>query len=192
MNMIGIPIGFYGYLFPGNINLMVLELYSTKRYFFLSFMALLILIFESLYCFCTLNFLNESAMKQPWFQYVEWAAYLLTLSMGIWMFFETLPPLKAGNNNIRRGIFSTIIHPQQIPFWLLMGVLFHDALHNMADKWSLPVFVVYNAIGTSLVLCCYAFFGKKLMSFFNLKMRQVNRLAGLLFIIISVISILNK
>ena len=29
MILIGIPIGLYGYLFPGNINLMMLEIYRT-------------------------------------------------------------------------------------------------------------------------------------------------------------------
>ena len=34
MSIIGIPIGFYGYLFPGNINLMVhfkLKIYTVKE-----------------------------------------------------------------------------------------------------------------------------------------------------------------
>ena len=192
MNIVGIPIGFYGYLFPGNINLMVLELYSTKRYLPLFFITLLILIFESIYCFCTLYFLNQSAMQQAWFGYVEWGAYILTLCMGLWMLLEKSTTIKGRQYNIHRGIINTIIHPQQIPFWLLMGVLFHDSIHNMMDKWSLPLFVVYNAIGTALVLGCYAFFGNRLMSFFNLKMKQINQIAGVLFIIISVVSILGK
>jgi hypothetical protein len=32
MSIIGIPVGFYGYLFPGNINLMVVELYAAKKF----------------------------------------------------------------------------------------------------------------------------------------------------------------
>ena len=192
MSIIGIPIGFYGYLFPGNINLMVLELYSEKRYLQLLFIAALILIFESIYCFCTLYFLNESAMRQAWFGYVEWGAYLLMLCMGLWMLMEKTTTAKGQKYNIYRGIINTIIHPQQIPFWLVMGVVFHDSIHNMMDKWSLPLFVVYNAIGTALVLGCYAFFGNRIMSFFSLKMKQLNQITGVLFILISVLSIVGK
>jgi hypothetical protein len=192
MSIIGIPIGFYGYLSPGNINLMVLELYNMKRYSLLALISILVLTFESLYCFITLHFFNKFGIGQQLFLWIEISAYLLTLLMGVWMISEKKNKIKNTKNTLYRGVFSTIIHPQQIPFWLSIGILFHDTIFHDMDKWALPFFVIANAAGTLLVLATYAFFGKKLMSFFNLNISHINKIAGALFIVIAMASILNK
>ena len=58
MSIIGIPVGFYGYLFPGHINLMVVDLYAAKKFKLLSIILALIVVFESIYCGVSLTFLN--------------------------------------------------------------------------------------------------------------------------------------
>jgi hypothetical protein len=192
MSIIGIPIGFYGYLSPGNINLMVLELYNKKRYTLLMLITLLVLTFESLYCFVTLHFFNKVSIGQQLFLCIEISAYLLTLLMGVWMISERKSVVKNTKNTLYRGVFSAIIHPQQIPFWLFMGVLFHDAIYHEMDIWTLPLFVLANAAGTLLILTAYAFFGNKIMSFFNLNISHINKIAGGIYIVIAMASILNK
>ena len=77
MILIGIPIGFYGYLFPGNINLMVLELYSTKRYQLLILMLILIVLFESIYCGVSLRFLNAIKSNSGFYNSIEFISYVL-------------------------------------------------------------------------------------------------------------------
>ena len=88
MSLIGIPIGFYGYVFPGNINLMVLELYTSKRYKFLMLMLSLIIIFESIYCVVSLIFLNSIRNNLKFFAIIESTSYTLILVMGLWMLLE--------------------------------------------------------------------------------------------------------
>ena len=85
MSIIGIFIGFYGYLFPGNINLMILELYKNKQYNKLLLAMIIILLFESLYCFFTLYFLYKININQKIFHSLEIGAYILTLAMGLYI-----------------------------------------------------------------------------------------------------------
>ena len=58
MSIIGVPIGFFGYLFRGNINLMVVELYGAKKFRLLSMILTLIIVFENIYCGVLLRVLN--------------------------------------------------------------------------------------------------------------------------------------
>src|SRR6266851_9399868 len=118
MLLIGIPIGLYGYIFPGNINLMVLEIFRTKKYRFLLIILGLILSFESIYCFTSLTLLDSLKSNQKLYSSIEFFSYILIFLLGLWMLFEKRNNnVKSYRNTIYRGILSMIIHPQQIPFW---------------------------------------------------------------------------
>jgi small neutral amino acid transporter SnatA (MarC family) len=84
----GIAIGFYGYLFPGNINLMVVDLFHSKHYKRLVLVLALIVLFESIYASISLIFLNEFNTTTTLYKNVEFAAGILILIMGLWMIFE--------------------------------------------------------------------------------------------------------
>lgn len=191
MSALGILIGFYGYLFPGNINLMVLDLFAAKRYYFLFIAATVVVLFESLYCFFTLHFINQIDVKSDLFYFIKLLAYLLTLVMGLWMVFEKSAMDKNNQGNIQRGIISAVIHPQQIPFWLLMGFIFHDIIFSEMNSWAMPYFVIYNAIGTFMILFCYAFYGNQLLRFLKLKINTLNKSIGIFYIVISIVSLIK-
>ena len=88
MSALGILIGFYGYLIPGNINLMILDLYSSGRYCILGLIGILVIAFESIYCFFTLQFFNQINIRPELFHYIELSAFAITLVMGLWMVLE--------------------------------------------------------------------------------------------------------
>lgn len=186
MILIGIPIGFYGYLFPGNINLMVLELYNTKRYQLLILMFALIVVFESIYCFASLTFLQEIKSNVKFYSTIEIVSYLLIFIMGLWMLFEKRNNKTAAHQNtITRGVISIIIHPQQIPFWVIAGVLVNRVVNVNMDLWTLSGFVFFNAIGTSLVMFSYMFFGKKILEYFKFNNTHINKAMGVVYILLA-------
>ena len=88
MILIGVPIGFYGNLLPSNINLMALELYSTKRYQLLIVMFAMIVLFESIYCVVSLTLIKEIKGNTESYSPVELVSYLLIFIMGLWILFE--------------------------------------------------------------------------------------------------------
>lgn len=186
MILIGIPIGFYGYLFPGNINLMVLELYNTKRYQLLILMCVLIVVFESIYCFASLTFLKEIKGNIKFYSTVELVSYLLIFIMGLWMLFEKRNNKTATHQNtISRGVINIIIHPQQIPFWVIAGVLVNRVVNVNIDIWTLSGFVLFNGVGTLLAMLSYMFFGKKILGYFKFNITHINKAMGVVYILLA-------
>jgi len=186
MILIGIPIGFYGYLFPGNINLMVLELYSTKKYQLLILMLALIVVFESIYCYVSLTFLKEIKGNIKFYSSVELVSYLLIFIMGLWMLFEKRNNKTASHQNtISRGVISIIIHPQQIPFWVIAGVLVNRVVNVNIDVWTLSGFILFNAVGTLLAMLSYMFFGKKILEYFKFNITHINKAMGVVYILLA-------
>ena len=184
MSIIGIPIGFYGYLFPGNINLMVVELYSSKKYQLLFLMLTMITVFESLYCGTALTFLNKLDTKSYIYRNIEFVSYVLVFLMGLWMILEKRDNKKAAHQNtIIRGVLSIVFHPQQIPFWIVAGILVNKIIPLYEDRNVLFLFVLYNAIGTLLVMGLYMIFGKKLLNYFSFNISHVNKVMGSVYIV---------
>ena len=192
MIVLAMLIGFYGYLFPGNINLMILELYATKRYSILTLVGVIVILFECLYCYFTLQFIDRLNDNQQLYQYLEWSAYLLTLIVGLWMLLEEKTKNEHRKGNIYRGLLSTIIHPQQITFWIVMSVLFNNIIYFEMNSHALPAVVFFNAIGAALVLWCYAVYGSKLLDLLKLKISTISKSIGAFYIVYSLFSLINN
>lgn len=185
MILIGILIGLYGYLFPGNINLMVLDLYRTKKFKLLFFILVLILVFETMYCSVSLNFLTFIKEDSSLFFKFKFGSYLLLVVMGLWMLFENRKNLVATQKNtLYRGVFNTIIHPQQIPFWLIVGV-FINSIIDTTNIYTLSGFVLFNAIGTLLVMILYMFFGNKILDYFKLNLSHLTKIMAVVYLLVA-------
>jgi sulfite exporter TauE/SafE len=185
MSIIGIPVGFYGYLFPGNINLMVIDLYGAKKFKLLSIILILIVVFESIYCGLSLAFLNTIKSNNSFYRSIELISYALIFIMGLWMILEKKHNKNATHQNtIIRGAFSIVIHPQQIPFWVVAGVLVNKAVRLDINSGALLLFILYNAIGTLLAMFTYMIFGKKLLNYFRINISHLNRGIGSAYILL--------
>lgn len=185
MLLIGIPIGLYGYIFPGNINLMVLEIFRTKKYKFLLIILGLILGFESIYCFTSLTLLDSLKSNPKLYSSIELFSYILIFLFGLWMLFEKRNSHeKSYRNTIYRGILSMIIHPQQIPFWVVAGILINRFTHLNTSNGSLLSFVFFNAVGTLLAMGIYMFVGNKILNFFKFNIVQINKAMGGVYILL--------
>src|SRR5258708_13166544 len=90
MILIGIPIGLYGYLFPGNINLMMLEIYRSGKTRFLIMMLGLILVFESIYCVVSLTFLDSIKSNHRLYATIEIISYAMIFLLGLCMLLDTI------------------------------------------------------------------------------------------------------
>lgn len=186
MSFIGIPIGFYGYVFPGNINLMVVELYTSSRVRFLFFTLGLILFFETFYCIVSLLLLNTLKFNTSIYNTIELVSYIMVLLMGIWMVVENKKDQqKSKKNTVYRGLLSIIFHPQQIPFWVIMGVVVNKFVPFTANHQALYQFAFFNAVGTLLAMVFYMIFGSKLFNYLKLNILQINKIMGSVYIILA-------
>lgn len=186
MYILGIVIGFYGYLLPGNINIMVMQLYTEKRMQFLIAVILLIVLMESVYCFATLSLIQLLPKETAVFQLIKISAVALSFLLGLWMLLEKKQKNNNAPHNITRGIFSIFVHPQQITFWVLTSVLFQSTFDSVTAQNQLPLFLLCNAIGTLAVILLYTFAGSSLLKMLDVNFRRVNQSTGLLYIILSI------
>ena len=188
MSLVAFFIGLYGYLFPGNINLMVMDLYRRGKYILLFWMLLLIVLIESLYCGGTLLFIEFLKDNKTTFSLFKLISFLLLILMGIWVLYDSnKSEEKFSKSTFTRGLISIIIHPQQIPFWMLIGL----AINPIKDTTQFIPFVVFNALGTLTIMLAYMILGNRILDFFKLNLAQASRLLALLYIAIGTFSLLN-
>lgn len=186
MNIIGLPIGLYGYLFPGNINIMMIDLYRNKKFNLLVIGLIAMAVFETIYCIGTLQFLETIKTNVALFKAIEIISFLMTLAMGMWMLFEKKKdPNKVNKSNTMRGFISIVFHPQQIPFWVIIAVLINPLLNN-EEAYSLTLFAFSNAIGALLAMLIYITIGSRMISFFNINSNNINKAIALVYIGMSV------
>lgn len=185
MSSIGIIFGFYGYIFPGNINLMILDLYNSRRYRTLILMLALVLIFESIYCVVLLMLLNNTKVGANYFSLFKSVSYIFIFIMGLWMLLERKGNKKnTPKGTISRGVLNMVIHPQQIPFWIIAGSILSGKLNLTQNNWAIFSFSFFNAVGTLLAMIVYMFLGGKLLNYFNLNILHINKAMGLLYILL--------
>jgi len=183
MIFLGLLIGFYGYIFPGNINLMFVELYRCRKYRSIFLILLLALIFESIYLFISFRLLGAISSKERLFTCIQYISYGLILCMGIWMLLEKTQNRKATHlHTLYRGIISIIVHPQQIPFWLVTGLLIHSRMLFSSDNTVFYGFLFCNAAGALAAFIFYMLSGKLLLDYFKLNTGIINKGMGVLYI----------
>lgn len=182
MSLIGIPIGLYGYLFPGNINIMMLDLYRNKKFKLLVCALITMLVFETIYCIGTLQFLQKINTNVIFFTTIEICSFFMTFIMGMWMLFEkNIAQKKVKNSNILRGFISIVFHPQQIPFWIIMAVIIKPYLNNY-EQHPMALFALSNAIGALLAMVIYIKIGSKIIDFYGINTNSINKCVAIIYL----------
>ncbi len=165
---------------------MVMELYATKRYRLLIFLLGLILVFECIYCILSLSFLNAIKSNGKLYAAIGLISYVLIFVMGLWMVAEKKSNEKATHQHtIFRGVFNIIIHPQQIPFWVVAGILLSRVLQFNIYNRAFEAFVLFNAIGTLLAMLLYMIFGNRLLNYFKVNIAFFNKIMGTGYILLA-------
>lgn len=178
--LIGIAIGFMGYLMVNNINLSIIEIKGENKKTKLTIFIILALLLECIYCFFSLyglQFLMDYPTIILTAQYVS-VAFLFIL--GLWSLLEQPKnQTQMRENIIRRGYWSIFVHPQQIPFWFFWGIILIKKEYLHTDSLSLIVFALANAAGSLLILLGYAAYGNKIISMLNVKRKHLKNLVGI-------------
>lgn len=190
--LIGLLIGIWGYLIVGNINLSVIELSEKKNSRWLIFFIALAILFEFLYCFFTLYALQYLMDFPTVISIAQYTSVAFLLIIGFWSLLEKVKtPKELSRNIIRRGYWSIVVHPQQIPFWFFWGIILMDKEWLSTSTGSLIGFSLANSIGGLLILICYAFFGSKIIKMLNLNRRVIKNFVGVVCIISAIILIVD-
>ena len=177
----GFILGLIGYLPPGTINLTVVQLALSDTKKRLWSFILFASIMEFIYCLGCLTGL-DLLMKQPHLVTVlQWTSVFLFAILGLLSFFHNEHEgKKPAFSGFRRGVFTALFNPLQIPFWLVWGVYLSDKLSSQLPVIAL--FSIITSLGTVCVLWIYAVGGKKLVEVMKLERKLLERIIGLLLI----------
>ena len=192
INAIGIVTGFYGYLFPGNINLMVLQLYQSKQKKQLYFILLLIVLFESIYLYLSITLLNKIEHQNKLLTYLNIVSNMLLLIMSLWMIFENRSEINVAKNTKKRGLLYIFFHPTQIAFWIVTTTVMFKLLKYNVTESNIIAFMLFNALGTLLIMLFYMFFGNKLLQYFKVNMAMLSKIIGIFYFAIFLYNVIFK
>lgn len=171
-------IGFYSYFLVGNINMAAVELAQKKKVVGFWAFIILVLVCESAYAILTLSF-SEKLHADPSRELIINIISICLLSiLGLWCILDTFQQTeRVIKNRIRRGIFASLFHPQQIPFWLICGELIHTL--GWSPKQTFHIIIPFTLAGVLTILILYAKFGALIVKKLSLNAHSVSKIIGL-------------
>ena len=111
----------------------------------------------------------------------QYIAIAFLLILGFWALFEKPKDIETERKNIiRRGYWSAIIHPQQVPFWLFWGIILIENQIINGDIGSLLFFAAFNVLGAFCMLMIYVVYGNKLISLIKLNLHIIKKIVGII------------
>lgn len=180
--------GVYGYLFPGNINTMLMSLYQHRRFLLLSGVIVLALIFEYIYCFVALNSYAAIGNNNTVALFLNYGGCILGLFFGCWILFERAESKQRKINTIvARGIVSIVVHPQQVTFWLYIYAL----LQPFGGIKAVSGFAFFNIIGCAVIFIAYMRFGNAIIRSLQINEVALQRFIGFMYIFSSIVTVIR-
>lgn len=181
--LIGLLIGFLGYVMINSINLSVIEISYQNKKRQLMFFIFLTLLFESFYCFFSLYCLQFLMTYPKVILMAQYVSVAFVFLIGFYTLFEKVKDAAQQQQNIiRRGYWSIFVHPQQIPFWFFWGIVLIKKSYLQTNNLSLVLFTLSNALGALIILFLYAYFGNRIIALLNLNRKYLKNIVGIICI----------
>ncbi len=186
MFIIAFLLGLYSYLMPGGINLGVVSLIDRKEYRKLFVYILLVVLAEIVYSFSILYLFFNLQEIQEVKKIIEWVSVVLLFSMAIWSWFDkgNKKSQSSSKGIMKRAYLLMIIHPQQFIYWFIVGELI--TTHHWFDITLANIFqfILTYSVGVIGCLICYGYIGFKIIRFFSLKTKTINKIMAIIYVII--------
>lgn len=191
MLLLGIAIGFYGYLQPGIINTMMLQLYLHQEIRKLIIAFICCIFFEIIYASISLYFFTKYTLTPTTQLYFKVAGAIIFIVIALSMLGKTkvYQQKQVLHKQYKQGIIAIILHPQQIPFWMatfsfVLPVLSSTNLQLMI--WLL----VGNTIGVILIMIIYVFVGSLFSRFILQHQKRINNITAYLLLAIAITNLI--
>jgi threonine/homoserine/homoserine lactone efflux protein len=190
--MAGLLISLVGSLPPSNLNVAAMQIAVKETFGKALWFSLGVIVIEMIYLGIILNVIGRFTINNnaaTFFRIVS-VVFLLVLAV------SSLSAIKAKehkniilDNKIKRSVLGatmSAVNPMQVPFWMgwIIYLLSRSLLINSAS--GVMVFVLSTGIGTFIALLFFIYAGKTFSEILLRKQKQVNMVAGCLFIVLAV------
>lgn len=189
--VIGLAIGFIGYLPLGNINLTVVQMALNRPIAHVIRFIILVAFFEFVYCYLCMKGMSWLVTQQDLILFLKWATVVVFSLLGVLALYQGFKQrnghLVSTEHVMRKGILIAILNPFQIPFWIVWGLyLLQDNLINKNEPY-LFIFALFTSFGTIAVLTLYGYLGKYLVERLKINQSALNLFIGVLLIVLAII-----
>ena len=191
--LIAFFIGAWGYCQVGIVNMCIIELSIQHKKRAIIYLILTAFLCEFIYCFVLLYLLQIVLANQN----IIWIAKIFTFfvffGLSIFIFYDIFKvnylqntPKTVSTHTLYVAYISLIIHPQQVPFWLLWGTYLIQSNLLAFDVQFITLFSGFVGFGTCFVFSCYAYFGGLLIQKLKISQIQLRYFSLFLMCILSI------
>ena len=191
----GLILSFIGSLPFGLINITTSKISIEKGVLAALWFALGASIIELLQAFISISFAGLLIKGSSLSNAFEWFSFILFLMLGTYyLFFNKTKAAKENTKELKKGrliisgISVSALNFMVFPYWIFyFTYLKKQAILSFEYPMQL-VFAIGVGSGTFLLLWLYAVLGKKLMQRFSLVDRYINKIIGIIFIGLAVLT----
>ena len=191
----GLILSFIGSLPFGLINITTSKISIEKGVRAALWFALGASLIELLQAFISISFAGLLIKGSSLSNAFEWFSFILFLMLGIYyLFFNKTKTAKDHSKGLKKGrlilsgISISALNFMVFPYWIFyFTYLKKQAILSFEYPMQL-VFALGVGSGTFLLLWLYAVLGKKLMQRFSLVDRYINKVIGIIFISLAVLT----
>ena len=108
------------------------------------------------------------------------------------MIFENRSEINVAKNTKKRGLLYIFFHPTQIAFWIVTTTVMFKLLKYNVTESNIIAFMLFNALGTLLIMLFYMFFGNKLLQYFKVNMAMLSKIIGIFYFAIFLYNVIFK
>lgn len=174
-------IGISSYIPIANINLGLLYLSAARKRQKAFALWVVAVLFEGLYCFASLRLIGLLADNVLISQVLSFLIIVVFIGLGIWNFVQSPDEnLRAEHAMTRKAYFAAIVHPQQIPFWLIWGAYLSPRGLLIDDPEAILNFALWNSLGSAITLGLYSIAGIRLKDWVMKRQKFLSKVVGML------------
>lgn len=194
--LIGFVVSFLGSLPIGTVNLAVIQTTVNSNFktgFYFSLGATIIELIYSAIAIKFIAFLLNNESVEIIIQIISVPVFIILAIL--YLRKEEVDPVAAAevkrSKSFYNGLFIGLVNPLQIPFWIAYGsyLLSNNWIQN--DEELINVFIGGISLGTLVVLTLIAFLSKKIVSHLQLKTKMVNKIIGVVLIVLAVYQVIK-
>lgn len=191
----GIILSFIGSLPFGLINITTSKISIEKGVKAAIWFALGAASVEIIQAYLSITFASVIIKKQTVSEFFQWFSLCLFLGLSIYYFFFTKSEKTAHKDEqiktgrlLLNGVTISALNFMVFPYW----IFYYSYLKGQELlSFEFPFTIVFSlgvGLGTFLLLFLYASFGKKLISKYAIVSKYINKIIGLIFLILASIT----
>jgi hypothetical protein len=187
MILFGFLAGLISNTTPGAINMATTDLVRRRLWWSVVGYILLVVGAETAYaygCLASFDFLQN---RPDILLFLKRFGYVMLMLLGLWMLVAQIyQNREVPTGALARGITASLVHPHQIPYWLVISAMLPDWQIDLSQPNTIHSLIWSNALGTLISMLCYVGVGLLPPLFVNRLLHLAQIIVGLVYVAVAI------